>query len=331
MAEKDEEELQQGTEDQGTQSEVDPWAAAFAALDKKNAENSEADANVNGSTNGQAASQTNDGEVSDNAQAGDGEGLQEESGGSDNSDGDASAQSQADYSDEYAVSEEEIEDYKSQLTEDIEDRTINDVAAAYIKQGVFHDNGRLGASIDMPAICKKDKDGVPHFFNPETRREFTGDNPRKQAQEWVDEYNKDLAEAFNATCTEYSQKLLSENDASLKVFEFADKYNKLDPARQAMFDSIVENYEITDDDGDVIGYSCDLDKALTIVNNQVSIIQSRFGKRQDGESNSSGPALDMPNASTSQNDGSTRPQINSLQDAMLYQQNKLLEKQRGNN
>ena len=192
-------------------------------------------------------------------------------------------------------------------------------------QGARHTDGKLGASINDSDVCKRDKDGVPRFYNPETGREFTGDNPRRQAQEWVDDYNRELADAFNKTCQDYSQKLLQEEGGRLAIIEFAPKYKALDPVRRAMFESIIEDYEVTDSSGNIISYTCDLDKALAAVNRQVSVIKQRFSSGNTGQAKPSGPALDTPSTSrTSTEEG--KPQFKSIEEAMEWEQDQLLTK-----
>jgi len=213
--------------------------------------------------------------------------------------------------------------------EDIRQRTLTDVAQAYIRQGARHQGNRLGANISDPDICKRDSDGVPRFYNPETGREFTGDNPRRQAQEWVDDYNRELAEAFNKTCSDYSQRLMDQEGGRLAVIEFAPKYKALDPVRRSMLDSILEDYEVTDSNGDVVSYSCDLDKALAAVNRQVAVIQRQYGQQAaKPKAEPSGPALDTPSTSGGKGD-SAKPQFKSIAEAMEWEQDQILARMKG--
>lgn len=207
------------------------------------------------------------------------------------------------------------------------DRAIDEISKAFIDKGIRHQDGKLGASINDPDICKRDEDGVPRFFNPDTGREFSGDNPRRQAQEWVEDYNKELAEAFNKACGQYVDKLMEDQAPQLAVLEFGPKYDQLDPIRQGLLDSIIEDYEITDDDGAVIGYTCSLDAALGAVNRQVAMIQEYYRSNHPSEKQeASGPALDMKNSAAMANRSGEAPNFKSLEEAMEYEQNKLLEK-----
>ncbi len=310
----------------------DPWAVAFAALDKEDEGNAEAAApsgdavlpeadlsDSEGADHGEGAPapQAGDGNVDADLPGGPGDLGGEPGGEDDDLDWDGTD-----------LSPEEIESFRNDFTEDIKRRVIEDVAATYIKQGARHTNGRLGVTINHPDVCKRDRDGVPRFYNPETGREFTGDNPRRQAQEWVDDYNRELADAFNRTCAEYSQKLMREEGGRLAIIEFAPKYKALDPVRRSMFDSIIEDYEVRDKDDRVVGYTCDLDKALAAVNRQVRVIQSRFSKAGAAQPAApTGPALDQPTTTPAGGQGA-KPQFKSIEEAMEWEQDQLLEKMR---
>lgn len=314
----------------------DPWAAAFAAL-VKDGEDDPGAAAPSGEPGGDGAGDdgrdaggADGGEGPAEAEAGDGqvhEGLP--GGPGDTAGADSGSDEDLDWIG-VDLSEDEIKQQRESFLEDIKQRTISDVAAAYIRKGARNTNGKLGATINDPDVCKRDSDGVPRFYNPETGREFTGDNPRRQAQEWVDDYNRELADAFNRTCADYSKKLMDSEGGRLAIIEFAPKYKKLDPVRRSMFESIIEDYEVTDDDGNIVAYSCDLDKALAAVNRQVRVIQERFSAQQPQQKQEpSGPALDTPNAAAAQQQGGGKPQFKSLAEAMEWEQDQLLAKRRG--
>lgn len=310
---------------QGT-TEVDPWEQAFAALDKEAEENSETSSDSDaGEASDDAAPDTDKGTDADSPEASDGNGSEGTAGGSDSLGDESGQQAAGAYDDLFRFTEEEVTEYKESLQKSIEEQALRDVSAAYIKKGARHNGNNIGATINDADICKRDSDGIPHFYNPETGREFTGDNPRRQAQDWVEDYNKQLADAFNKTCQDYSKKLLEEQGHGLKVIEFAPKYEKLDPVRKAMFESIIEDYEITDKDGDLVGYSCDLDKALAAVNRQVRTMQTRFKGSTPMKPAATGPVLDSKTTNASANEGG-KPEFKSLAEAMEWQQTQLLNK-----
>jgi len=283
------------------QVDTDPWAAAFAALDQAGKENAEGDAAAGGDSGNQSSDDTSidSGQqgVSDSSQAGFGDGDQASSGEFDSSTGSSSEEDHHSAADLFKVPEGYSEQYRQDMQEDIRAQAIDEIAKEFIKRGVRNTNGTLGATLDDTDICKRDEDGVPHFYNPETGREFTGDNPRRQAQEWVDDYNKELARVFNNACAQYEQHLMEEQGPALAVIEFAPKYEKLDPIRRGMFEDVISDYEIKDGDGLVIGYSCDLDKALLLVDRQIKTIQTYAKINQPGPQQPTGPLLDMKTSS----------------------------------
>ncbi len=302
--------------------EADPWAAAFAAIGKKD---------EGGDEEAQHSLEGSDGAVSegtDGSENSAGVDMRDQGGtagsydepGDDN--GDGGYEAGEDSEDSLGIGVDDIESYRSTVREEVESRAIREVADAYIKQGARHTNGRLGATINDADICKRDEDGVPRFYNPETGKEFRGDNPRRQAQEWVDDYNAELARNFNDTTDKYVKRLMEQEQPRIAVLEFVPKYDKLDPIRKAMFDEMIVDYEITDKGGELVGYSCDLDKALAAVDRQVSKIQE-YGRSRQTQQQPSGPALDMK--STASVSAKEKPEVKSLADALLYQQEKQLE------
>ena len=220
------------------------------------------------------------------------------------------------------ITQAEIDAVINDTKEGARNRAIQEVADAFIRQGVRNKDGRLGATIDDPDICKRDKDGVPTFYNPETGRPFTGDNPRRQAMEWIKDYNQELADKFNSICAQREAEIMREAEPRIQTLRFQSTYEKLDPIRQGMLDDIISDYEVKDSDGDVIGYSCDLNRALDVVNRQIAHIQG-YAKNQPKPA--TGPAMDMKTSSGA-NTGVTEPnKVNSLAEAMELEQNRLLE------
>lgn len=309
-------------ENQGLDPEVDDWAKAFDALAGQSEENVQEPVSGEGTAEGVDESQPAGAEPKGGddvlaVDSGDGLAHDPDVAGiiAENEDGNTSSITQA-----------EIDAVINDTKENARNRAINEVAEAFIKQGARNRNGKLGATIDDPDICKRDRDGVPTFYNPETGRPFTGDNPRRQAMEWVKDYNQDLADKFNSVCAQREAEIMKEAEPRIQTLRFQSTYERLDPIRQGMLDDIISDYEVKDSDGDVIGYSCDLNRALDVVNRQIARIQG-YAKSQPRPA--TGPALDMKTSSGA-NTGSIEPgKITSLAEAMEYEQNKLLENLKG--
>lgn len=310
------------TEDLENQAQVDPWAAAFAALEQRGKSDGEdsADSGASDVSGGELDDSTADSgsqELSDKNEDDDSTGNEGDSGGLDSLSGDAAMQSGTAFDDVLGVNEEAIAQYEQAINDGIREQAMNDIAQEFLKRNIRQHDGILGATLDDKDICKRDSDGVPHFYNPETGREFTGDNPRAQAREWVDEYNRALADAFNSACANYENHLKKQAQPQIEVMKFAPKYEKLDDIRRGMFENVIEDYEIRDNEGKVIGYSCDLDKSLALVDRQIEKIQS-YGKQYIAEHKPepTAPALDMKTSSGAVPSGNQTPPT-SLEEAML--------------
>ena len=318
--------------DDESKVEIDDWASAFEALDKKNPSDAPTDP-IEGAGNEDTDTGAAGGEeVPDNDAAEDGGGIEAivgEPGAVPGSDGQEGGE---DPEDVFGDTGGNFEAYRNQVREELRDKAIGDIATEFIKRGVRHDSyGRLGATIDDADVCKRDEDGVPHFYNPETGQEFRGDNPRRQAQEWVDDYNKELARVFNDACEAYELRLMESMAPQLAVRQFAPTYMKLDPITKMMFDNILEGHERYDKDGQVIGHNLapfgnSYEGVLSLVNKQIKSIQSYAKENgQVPKQQPTGPALDMKTSSGAIPSGD-RPAPTSLAEAMERIQDMELEK-----
>lgn len=194
-------------------------------------------------------------------------------------------------------------------------------------------NGRLGATINDSDIYQVDPaTGAPTFFNPDTGRPFTGDNPRAQAKAWVDEYNEELRETFNRLAGDRQSALETEMSPVIELLKFTPTFEKLDTTRQKMLEALIEDYEVYDSKGAHVGYSCDLNKALAQVNKQIASIQaarSAAAPAADGGTPSAaptGPALDMPNSGSGVS--GDRPDFKTLGEAIEWEQDQQLARGR---
>lgn len=327
--------------EQGTDQQVqaDPWALAFEAVNKEAKKNiKEAPEGQHSGSNdesdktpGEASEGDNENTNSNDDVSNEGALPEGNNSGDDLLPGDDTGEIREGDQNQFNLSEINIDEFKESVRKEAESQAMNDVARMFIDKGIRHRNGVLGARIDDPDIMKYDDDGVPHFYNPDTKQEFTGDNPRRQAKEWCDDYNAELAPLFNNYVGQQVENIINESSKQIAVLEFAETYENLDPIRQSMFDSLIEDYEVKDNEGKIIGYSCDLNSALQAVNRQVSKIQeySRSQNPQQGTtSNNNGPALDMKSSANSGGSSNEKPKFKNEAEAMEYLQNMQLEKMR---
>ena len=311
---------------QSPPEEIDSWEKAFAAFDEAHS------TPAAGNEAGDNADTSTDAELGGGDFADDGSVDEGEPGGS------VSDQSEPyDYAD--------LEDRLSEINEEIEDQAIREVTEFLLTgtddQGrplVYHTNGNIGVSINDPDIYKVDENGIATFYNPDTGRPFTGDNPRAQAREWVNAYNEELKSTFNDIVTKHQSELAKESEPTIALLKFAPVYEGLDPVRQKMLDALIEDYEIYNDEDEHVGYSIDLNKALDQVNSQVARLQGTYSKQatQEGsnipDSKPSGPVVDTPSAGSGSTAITGRPDFKNLAEALEWQEDqKLLQTKKGNN
>lgn len=311
---------------------IDSWEAAFAALEQRNKkEPEETPANRDGQPDAGESGQAEGTSGSDAEPVAEGQSDDAQLDGTDVGGGSAADGAAGETVSEFDFSAEEVNETISSIESSIEDQAVSDVANAMKASGKIRvtRDGKLGASINDPDIYTKDEDGVPTYINPETGRPFTGDNPRAQAKQWVDDYNAELEQAFNKIAKQRIDELKKEKEPIVRTLKFAETYKKLNDVQRDMLDSLIEDYEVKDEDGNAIGYSCDLDKALAQVNRQISKLTER-GKALHPKQEKPAPtepALDMPQSTGSSEN--KPPQFKSLAEAMEWSQNQQLKQRKG--
>lgn len=310
---------------------IDSWEAAFAALEQRNKkEPEETPANRDGQPDAGESGQAEGTSGSDAEPVAEGQSDDAQLDGTDAGGSGAVDGAAGETVSEFDYSAEEVNETISSIESSIEDQAVSDVANAMKASGKIRvtRDGKLGASINDPDIYTKDEDGVPTYINPETGRPFTGDNPRAQAKQWVDDYNAELEQAFNKIAKQRIDELKKEKEPIVRTLKFAETYKKLNDVQRDMLDSLIEDYEVKDEDGNAIGYSCDLDKALAQVNRQIAKLTER-GKALHPKQEKPAPtepSLDMPQSTGSSEN--KPPQFKSLAEAMSWSQDQMLKKGR---
>lgn len=310
---------------------IDSWEAAFAALEQRNKkESEETPADRDGQLDAEGSGEAEGASGSDAEPVAEGQSDDAQLDGADAGGSGAADGAAGETVSEFDYSAEEVNETISSIESSIEDQAVSDVANAMKASGKIRvtRDGKLGASINDPDIYTKDEDGVPTYINPETGRPFTGDNPRAQAKQWVDDYNAELEQAFNKIARQRIDELKKEKEPIVRTLKFAETYKKLNDVQRDMLDSLIEDYEVKDEDGNAIGYSCDLDKALAQVNRQISKLTER-GKALHPKQEKPAPAepaLDMPQSTGSSEN--KPPQFKSLAEAMSWSQDQMLKKGR---
>ena len=110
----------------------------------------------------------------------------------------------------------------------------------------------------MDDIYERQQDGRVIYRNPDDpNRPFAN---RMEAQQWIDSFNKQVQSALLKTATEIRDKNAKAAMPALRLLQFAPVYDVMDPAIREVFDDLIEDYEVKNRNGKVVGYSCDLEK-----------------------------------------------------------------------
>lgn len=110
----------------------------------------------------------------------------------------------------------------------------------------------------MDDVYQRTQDGRVVYRNPDDpNRPFSS---RMEAQQWIDSFNKQVQDALVRQATEIRDKNAKAAMPALRLLQFAPVYDVMDPSIREVFDDLIEDYEIKNRAGKVIGYSCDLEK-----------------------------------------------------------------------
>lgn len=164
----------------------------------------------------------------------------------------------------------------------------------------FADNGIR--HFTMKDLYRRDDSGNVTFVNPDDRsRPFSS---RMEAQQWIDSINKEIDNEMRKRSVEISKGIQKAAAPALRLLKFAPTYDAMPDETKRMFDDLIEDYEVKNSKGKVVGYNCDLDKMarkaerIAAKYNHTSQSRDDSGKvRKSGPRKS--PALDTRTHGTS--------------------------------
>ena len=132
---------------------------------------------------------------------------------------------------------------------------LNSSAVAQARKKFQEDGIR---EFTMNDIYERMQDGRVVYRNPDDpSRPFAN---RMEAQQWIDSFNKQVQEELIRTATEIRDKNAKAVMPALKLLQFAPIYDAMDPKVKEVFDDLIEDYEMKNRAGKVVGYNCDLNR-----------------------------------------------------------------------
>lgn len=212
--------------------EPDDLASAFAALQRSRQEN--ADGDVDGSGDGE---DTGDDDAADDGDE-EHEALEDDRQDADGGPGDG--YEGADY-----------QALQDQLTAEINQAAMQQAVSEYQRDGV--------RPITMNDLYQRDQStGRVTYINPDDRsRPFSS---RMEAQQWIDSFNSQLRQEIQTRARAVSRELSRQMAPARRLLAFAPTFDAMDDATREVFDDLVEGFEVRNQQGDVVGYTCDLNR-----------------------------------------------------------------------
>lgn len=194
------------------------------------------------------------------------------------------------------------------------DRLNSDAVSKARKQ--FRDEGIR--EFTMNDIYQRTQDGRVVYRNPDDpNRPFAS---RMEAQQWIDSFNKQVNEELIKVATEIRDKNAKAAMPAIRLLQFAPRYDAMDQKVKEVFDDLIEDYELKNRSGKVVGYGCDLDKMaakaerLASKYNHTSHKRGGSGKVRKTEARRS-PALDARSHGSSSDKGGDDGEPKTMEEA----------------
>ena len=231
--------------------EPDDLASAFAALQRSRQDDADGDVGDGGDDSDDDEDEESDDEALDD----DG---QDADGGP--GDGYAGADYQA---------------LQDQLTAEVNRAAMQQAVAEYQRDGI--------RPITMNDLYQRDQStGRVTYINPDdSSRPFSS---RMEAQQWIDSFNSQLRQEIQTRARAVSRELSKQMAPARRLLAFAPTFDAMDERIREVFDDLVEGFEVRNQQGDVVGYTCDLDRMAE----RARSMAEKYGRRGGGSGRASG-------------------------------------------
>jgi len=162
-------------------------------------------------------------------------------------------------------------------------------------------------------IQRDERNGTVTFVNPDDpRRPFSS---RAEAQGWCESVNKDIDREFRKLANSERARLARQYKPAMDLLEFAPKFNRMGEEKRELLAELIDPYAVTDPKGNVIGYSCNLEKMSAQADKILGRFESRQAKRAK-QQQASEPALDTPSGGSGSDQAAPPGEPRTLAEAM---------------
>ena len=210
---------------------------------------------------------------------------------------------------------------------------INDInrQANYETSKWLEKEGYKKITVDDLAI-KDERTGDIRFKDPYRQNGYF--NSLKEASDHVKAFNEQIDYKAQQYARQRQQELLQQERPRFELMKFAPKLNTMSELEVQFMDDLIKPYEVKDNAGEVIGYSCNLDAAYQQAKTLVASMKSRYGniqstQQQTASQEASRPATDVKSHGSQNNTSvgtGTVDDITDLSEALRFVQRREREK-----
>lgn len=142
----------------------------------------------------------------------------------------------------------------------------------------MQDNKMIRVTLDQ--IAEQDEDtGERRFRNFDLPGEYF--QSRSQALAEMDAFNRGIDETEAQITRQFQEELVKQYAPRFQLLRWMNTYDALDNDTKTVLEDMVEPYAITDEQGNVIGYNCNLDKMTTQAKKITARYNEAFSRQQE--------------------------------------------------
>ena len=162
---------------------------------------------------------------------------------------------------------------QDQLTAEVNRAAMQQAVAEYQRDGI--------RPITMNDLYQRDQStGRVTYINPDdSSRPFSS---RMEAQQWIDSFNSQLRQEIQTRARAVSRELSKQMAPARRLLAFAPTFDAMDAQTREVFDDLVEGFEVRNQQGDVVGYTCDLNRMAE----RARRMAEKYGRKGGGNSSS---------------------------------------------
>lgn len=140
--------------------------------------------------------------------------------------------------------------YEQELMQELTNYSISSAIKRFTDKGI--------KPITINDLYTRTDDGRAVYRNPDdSSRPF---NNRMEAQQWIDSFNNQLRDDVRREANRIKIQTAKQMKPSIELMRFAPRFDSMSKSEQSILDDLIEDYEVRNANGEIIGYNCDLNR-----------------------------------------------------------------------